>query len=257
MFDLQRLLGRGSPAQNDELARLPGETYGDVLLRLHTELKPSTYLEIGTRSGGTLKLANCNSIAVDPKFQITSDIIGDKPCCMLFQSTSDDFFRDHNPAALLGGPIDVAFLDGMHLFEFLLRDFLNVELHCRPNSIIALHDCVPIDLWMAERVYTEECMKKSRFEYWWTGDVWKILPILKKYRPDLSIAVLDAEPTGLVLVSNLDPKSAVLADNYTAIVADYAALTLAEYGLKRHHEECALLPTQRLSELIAHANFAQ
>jgi len=62
---------------------------------------------------------------------------------------------------------------------------------------------------------------KSRFGRWWTGDVWKVLPVLKQYRKDLSITLLDCAPTGLVLVSNLNPESTVLADAYNDIAAGF------------------------------------
>lgn len=252
MIDVFGLVRRALPRKSaDTLPVPPGESYRTVLKRLHDHLAPATYFEIGTFSGETLKLSNCKSIAVDPAFQIKSDVVGRKPSCMMFQCPSDDFFRDHDVSALFGAPIDLAFLDGMHLIEFLLRDFANVEAHCRPNSIIAVHDCVPLDRWMAERDYTKDCQRRSRFGGWWTGDVWKIVPILSKYRPDLTIAVLDAWPTGLLLVTHLDPKSTVLEDQTAAILNDYGAVTLADYGVKRHYEACALVPTRRLDTLAA------
>jgi hypothetical protein len=188
---------------------------------------------------------------VDPEFRIKSDVIGRKPCCLMFQCSSDDFFRDHDLSELFRAPVDFAFLDGLHLIEFLLRDFANVEAHCRPNSVIAIHDCVPLDLWMAERDYTKECQRKSRYRGWWTGDVWKILPILSKYRPELTIVALDAWPTGLALVTHLDPKNTVLKDNHAVILAEYGAMSLADYGVKRHYDACSLVPTSSLKTLKA------
>ena len=53
--------------------------------------------------------------------------IGTKPICAIYRATSDDYFARFNPQAALGATVELAFLDGMHLCEFLLRDFLNVE----------------------------------------------------------------------------------------------------------------------------------
>jgi hypothetical protein len=33
----------------------------------------------------------------------------------------------------------------MHLFEYALGDFMNVEQRCGPVSMILVHDCVPIE----------------------------------------------------------------------------------------------------------------
>ena len=39
----------------------------------------------------------------------------------------------------------------------------------------------------------------------WTGDCWRIVPFLRRHRPDLLLLLLDAKPTGLLLVAGLDP----------------------------------------------------
>ena len=48
--------------------------------------------------------------------------------------------------------------------------------------------------------------------------MWKTVDMLMRYRPDLDIVALDAPPTGLVVIRNLDPSSSVLNDNYDRIV---------------------------------------
>jgi hypothetical protein len=64
----------------------------------------------------------------------------------------------------------------------------------------------------------------------WTGDVWKIIPVLQKYRPDLKLTILDCAPTGLLLVSDLDPANDTLSQNYDTILRDYQLLTLESLG---------------------------
>ena len=109
-----------------------GTHYGEVMENFHRWLEPASYLEIGTLEGYTLGLARCASIAIDPVFQISHPAcIRNKPECHLFQTTSDEFFARQDPTMVLGRPVALAFLDGMHLCEFLLRDFINTEKHCR------------------------------------------------------------------------------------------------------------------------------
>lgn len=199
--------------------RVSGVDYYDFLGTLHKALQPRTYVEIGVQTGDALKLADCASIGVDPAFILRVDVKGTKPLCLLFEETSDSFFARHDPTALLGGPIELAFLDGMHQFEFLLRDFINMERHCRPDSLILLHDCLPPHFSMTSRKQASSRWNPAPFRGWWTGDVWKIVPVLRQYRPELSIDLLDCLPTGLAIVTGLDPQSQVLSQAYEEIVA--------------------------------------
>src|SRR5258706_5348979 len=48
---------------------------------------------------------------------------------------------------------------------------------------------------------------RERVDAFWSGDVWKLVPCLKKYRPDLSIHTIASAPTGLPVIRNLDPAS--------------------------------------------------
>ncbi len=199
--------------------------YTEVLQAFHANLRPRRYCEIGTLAGETLALADCASVAVDPTFQLAHDVVGKKPSCLLFQMASDAFFANFDLTSLLGGPVDLAFLDGMHWFEFLLRDFMNTERHARRNSIILLHDCLPTDPHVARRNNGDDTLAhRSSRPGWWAGDVWKTVAILKKYRPDLRLHACMAAPTGLIAVTNLDPGATTLSDNYFDIVARFSRL---------------------------------
>jgi hypothetical protein len=203
-------------------SELIGEHYLSCLTQFHDLLRPRTYLEIGTFRGDSLKLAQCAAIAVDPEFQLQSLPIKSTPALCLFQMSSDKFFKSYDPRAILGAPIDLAFLDGMHLIECLLRDFIHTESVCHKQSVIILHDCVPLDLHMATRNMNDLKRRNlSAHPYWWTGDVWKMLPILWRYRPDLKIEVFNAQPTGLAVIRGLDSESRVLADHYDEIVQEF------------------------------------
>jgi hypothetical protein len=201
------------------LCSLEGRNLNEVLTSLHTHLRPKRYLEIGTWTGGSLALASCASLAIDPHFGLATDVVTVKPVCALYQMTSDDFFGNHDPTQVLGGPIDLAFLDGLHLFEALLRDFINTEKYCRRNSVIVLHDCIPPVLAWTPRTPPPGDA--------WTGDVWKVPLILRKYRPELKIYPLDSPPSGVVLITNLDPASSVLSGGYYDIVEEFRGLDLA------------------------------
>jgi hypothetical protein len=197
--------------------------YIAVLRRFHEITKPRTYFEIGVDRGRTLGLAQCASIAIDPKFRVERPVMDNKPSCFFFKSNSDDFFRENDPTKLFGRPIDLAFLDGLHYFETLLRDFIHTERHCRRNSIILLHDCVPTDAHVARRLEEDGRYRaQTATPGHWAGDVWKTAAILKQTRKDLKFVAYDASPTGLIAITNLDPSSKLLEERYFELVADYA-----------------------------------
>ena len=203
-----------------------GLHYRDFLAALHQQLRFGWYLEIGSQTGRSLAKSRSPSIAVDPAFRIKYDVAGKKPQLHLFQQTSDDFFAAGQLKTLKARP-DFSFLDGMPLFEYLLRDFINTERAGSATSVIALHDCCPFGHAMTTR-HLDNIPPGA-----WTGDVWKLIPILQEYRPDLTVQVLDCAPTGLVVVSNLKPQNRVLARNYDRIVSQYRDLSLADFGVER------------------------
>ncbi len=208
--------------------RAKGQHYTRFLDQLHQTNLFDWYMEIGCRTGRTFAPVRSKTLAVDPFFLTETNIIGTKPALHLFQTTSDDFFAS-GFLKKMGIKLSFSFLDGMHLFEFLVRDFMNTEAYSTPSGVIAMHDCCPSGFEMT----TRDLGNLPRGS--WTGDVWKLIPILQKYRPKLRITVLDCKPTGLVLVSGLEPKSTVLQRNYDEILARFTPLDLQAFGPERFY----------------------
>lgn len=185
----------------------PQLTRHRFLAELHRILEPRTYLEIGVNDGRSLTLSRTRSIGVDPAFKVTSEI----DCAVqLVRETSDDFFARENPLEHFDGdPIDLAFIDGMHLAEFAYRDFANVEKLMDAAGVIVLDDMLPRSVPEAAR---------DRITRDWAGDVYKVLLVLTERRPDLVVIPVNTSPTGVVLVTALDPASTVLADAYDELL---------------------------------------
>jgi hypothetical protein len=189
--------------------------YIDLIDRIHHHVVPRTYVEIGVASGRTLALAlpGTAAIGIDPAPKIRFPL---HRGTRVFNATSDDFFEQNDLRSLLGRQtVDLAFIDGMHLFEFALRDFMNIERYSAPSTTVLVHDCYPID---------ERLARREREKGRWTGDIWRLIVCLKQWRPDLDTAVVDVWPSGLGLIRGLDPSSTVLADHYDEIVAQYLDL---------------------------------
>jgi hypothetical protein len=221
------------PAHNLLAAiELPGEHYFRVLERMHAHLRPRTYLEIGVARGESIRLASpgTRAIGVDPEPSVAFPL---GPNVSIVAQTSDDFFAGRDVRAELGGlPVDLAFIDGMHHFEFALRDFMNIEALCAPSSTILIHDVFPID---------ERTAARERVTEFWSGDIWRLVLLLRRHRPDLAVHTIGAAPTGLALVRNLDPKSGYIRDHLDELIEEYLAV---DFGFLdgRKADHLALFP---------------
>lgn len=194
----------GTPGTPEEERYAGSVNYLDVLARLQRELAPRHYLEIGVRHGASLALAQGRATGVDPAPALRVAL---PAAATIVEKTSDAFFAEDAASV---SP-DFAFIDGMHLAEYALRDFINIEERAAPGAVVAIDDILPNHPAQAAR---------ARRTSAWTGDVWRLAAILTRWRPDLFLLSLDTSPTGLLLVAGLDPRSRVLRAAYDAIVAE-------------------------------------
>jgi len=166
-------------------------TRHEFLAQLHDLLRPKVYLEIGVHTGQSLRLAQFSEHAfgVDP-----NPMVGQPPAnSVIMPMTSDEFFEKRR---FFLPPINLAFIDGMHLFENALTDFYNTEQRMAPGGVIVLDDVLPYNQAIAERVQPPGD---------WTGDVWKVWYALQVQRPDLEAYLVNTEPTGTMVIINPEP----------------------------------------------------
>ena len=181
----------------------PRLTRHELLRGLHEKTRPRTYLEIGIRTGRSMVLSRTRSIGVDPSFNIDRPIHCD---VQLVRATSDDFFAGDEPLAHFDGlPVDLAFIDGMHLSDFALRDFINIEPFMADTGVVVIDDVLPRNGLEAARDRKTEP---------WTGDVYKVAETLRRRRPDLVVLLVNTAPTGTAVIVGVDPGSTVLKDRY-------------------------------------------
>lgn len=165
----------------------------ELLARLHEQLRPRTYLETGINTGRSLSLSRASSVGIDPDFAIAEEIQAD---VHLARTSSDEFFARRRPLAHLPVPVvDLAFVDGMHLAEYALRDVVAVERFTSPTSVVVIDDVLPRTVPMANR---------KRETKRWTGDVFKVPAALRAMRPDLVVVEVDTQPTGTCVVLLMD-----------------------------------------------------
>ena len=113
-----------------------------TLNHLFRFIKPENYLEIGVRYAETINVLaeHCKKVVgIDPdincKKYITNSVIEFK------NTTSDDFFNSHS-----GLKFNAIFIDGLHTYEQVKKDYRN-SLNClADNGWVFLHDTFPPDI---------------------------------------------------------------------------------------------------------------
>lgn len=186
----------------------------ELLKSLHELLEPRSYLEIGVSTGKSLTLSRTRTIAVDPFFKVAEEVLCD---LHLVRATSDEFFARRRPLAHFDRPVvDLAFIDGMHLAEYALRDVINIERFTHAASVVVIDDMLPRNVNEAGRGRDAGAPHGA-----WAGDVYKMIGAFRELRPDIVCLEVDTKPTGTVVLLLPDPSSTALSDAYDRLVAQY------------------------------------
>ncbi len=181
----------------------------DVIQALMRQKNLKNYLEIGVENGHIFfRIKSTFKIAVDPKFIFDASRRFGKAIInpynlnnQYFEKTSDDFFAQDAQRVFSAKKLQLALVDGMHEYQFALRDVENALNYMDDDGVIIMHDCNPQTAGAA-----------GRFEDWevgeWNGDVWRTIIHLRSQRPDLNVFVLDVDQ-GLGIVTKKTPESTV------------------------------------------------
>ena len=170
---------------------------------LARSLQARRYLEIGVAQGETFRdVAIAERTAVDPRFQFSTAGLTDERTRFCPQ-TSDAFFaaEPHLPA------YDVVFIDGLHEFGQVARDFGNAILRTHRHSVIILDDTVPNSVYST--IQDEDAARRHKKiagieDPAWHGDVFRIVFYLHDFWPSLNYrTIMDAgNPQTLVWRAN-------------------------------------------------------
>lgn len=169
----------------------------ELLNLIAEEVGAETYLEIGVRFGACLsRVRVSHRVGVDPQPMLHQAEPEDRPGLEgveLHICTSDAFFGAPRPC------FDLIFVDGMHRYEFAMRDLLNALNHVRPGGFVVMHDMCPANAVAASRI---------RRTTTWNGDVWKVSLDVHRHHPEIGFFVVNSDH-GLGVFWKRDP-SAVL-----------------------------------------------
>jgi hypothetical protein len=191
-----------------------------------------TYLEIGVfKAKVFFDIKAKNKIAVDPDFKFSTwakfkahFLNKTNRAAQFFEHTSDHFFENKANHIFDNQPIEIALIDGMHEYQFALRDVLNTINYLSPNGIIIMHDCNP-DTAQSASSFKE--WEANQFLYNWHGDVWKVITYIRSQRPDLTAYVCDTD-FGLGIITK-QPNNNTLALSE----ADINNLTYNDFEAKK------------------------
>lgn len=208
------------------------------------------YLEIGVLGGSVFFNVRCpHKSAVDPKFKFNwKGRLGeslknwDNLTAGYFEVTSDEFFDRYAPRKYQAQPLDVVLVDGMHEFEFALRDVLHSLQYLSQDGVIIMHDCNPLSK-EAEASFAE--WQRRGYSGFWNGDVWKVIAYLLQARPDLDVFVADCDHGLGVITRNGEPTHELNIDKAT-----FANMTYEDLASRRS-ELLNLKPVDYLRDLAS------
>jgi Methyltransferase domain len=182
-----------------------------IIKTLMQQKKLKNYLEIGVFNGRVFfRVKSSFKIAVDPEFIFD----GARKAGKLFtnpynlfnkyiQKTSDDFFAQDAASLFAEKKVQLALIDGMHEYSFVLRDVENTLKYLSDDGVIIMHDCNPQT--KEEAGSFEEWQKKGSVGQW-NGDVWKSILHLQSLRDDINVFVLDCDH-GLGIITKRKPEN--------------------------------------------------
>lgn len=158
---------------------------------LAQQLGCSSYLEIGVSTGATLlALTMAERVGVDPNFQFDWQKQDGRDGVQLHACSSDAFFASLPSEKRF----DLIFVDGLHTYEQAYRDILHALCHSHDRSVIVIDDTMPSDVFSTLRSH-QACINARRaftndVDASWHGDVFKVLPLLVAFHPDLRLVSL-------------------------------------------------------------------
>ena len=166
--------------------------------KLIREKKFRNYLEIGVFLGYVFfYVSAARKYAVDPDFKfgfyrklkrVFKNLSNLR--AKFYEKTSDDFFAQDAPRLFGKKNIDICLVDGMHEYDFALRDVENSLKYLQQNGVIIMHDCNPKT---PEAAVLFKEWEARGFSGDWNGDVWKSILQLRSTRDDINVFVLDCD----------------------------------------------------------------
>jgi hypothetical protein len=166
---------------------------------LASQLSARRYLEIGVQNGTTFRDVEISErTGVDPDFKFDTNAQANESTRFI-QKRSDQFFA-HEPIC---PPYDLIFIDGLHVFEQVLRDFSNSLIRTHKRSVIILDDTLPNDVFSSLNTYAAAIRHRKeagKTNGEWHGDVFKTIFYIHDFWPSLNYRTITGSGNPQTLV---------------------------------------------------------
>jgi hypothetical protein len=191
--------------------------YVQFLALMKRILRPHTYIEVGIGEGATFFSDPVPEfvIGIDPNLQFGATLASRTPNCrgmVIMRSSSDEAFAEFSSHNTLGDhKADMAFVDGLHHSDVVLRDIANCARVSRENALIFVHDVFPGNEAQASRQPIAGA---------WMGDVYKVVPVIVRllhWVPTLLIK--DIAPSGMFILRATGDIYGSIFNRYQMLVA--------------------------------------
>lgn len=183
-----------------------GESRLDLINLAIRKTDAKTYLEIGCDKNKIFRNIHvAHKVGVDPARGGTH------------RMTSDDFFKQNKEK------FDVIFIDGLHYYDQVKKDFEN-SLDClNDNGFIILHDMMPTT--------SEEAVVPipKIMPYTWVGDVWRLAFDLAANENIIFKLVLIDNGCGIVWKGKQNLKSFEVKDDWNYYANNWQTLPLISF----------------------------
>lgn len=206
-YQLRKMLNRSKEFGKPIIAR---STETAIFLNFIAKLvQAKEYLEIGVESGETFRRVRIKKkTGVDPLFLFDFKK-QNQDKARFFEMTSDAFFEMLINGGFESSNYDLVFIDGLHTFEQVARDFKNCVQFMNRNGIMVIDDTVPNDVF-SSLPSQEDCyrLRKASGKHddgSWHGDVFKLI---------YQLSLAEYEPLRIATISDLsNPKTVVWIEN--------------------------------------------
>ena len=183
----------------------------------------STYLEIGVYMGDTFHPIDLPyKDAVDPSFKFDISLIANEQI-RLFEMTSNQFFSSNLPKR----HYDIVFLDGMHVFAQIFRDFSSALTLSHSRTVFLIDDTIPCDVYSSLPNHQQAVKERKRANPAgndaWHGDVFKIILAIHDFFPTLTFATIMNSGNPQTIVWH-EPRK-----NFIPLIDDFEKISRANY----------------------------